>query len=170
MILRTLLAGPPAAVLFTVSTWLTTIGFPSMVTSALPRGILASVLVSTLALTSMALAPDYATSGDFYLHDTELDAAPGNNGDVEVERYTREGSNSLTADPTSAQTILLVAEPSSNHNGGTLLFGLDGMLYASIGDGGGGYAVHTGADDPWLVGDGFESGDTSEWSLVEPAP
>lgn len=34
------------------------------------------------------------------------------------------------------RTILEVVEPASNHNGGQLLFGLDGYLYIFIGDGG----------------------------------
>ena len=37
----------------------------------------------------------------------------------------------------SSETIILeVAQPAANHNGGQLLFGIDGYLYLSLGDGG----------------------------------
>lgn len=39
---------------------------------------------------------------------------------------------------TSPRTVLSVAQPFTNHNGGFLAFGPDGYLYLSLGDGGGG--------------------------------
>jgi glucose/arabinose dehydrogenase len=41
------------------------------------------------------------------------------------------------ADPDSELVILEVAQPFSNHNGGAIRFGPDGMLYLGFGDGGG---------------------------------
>ncbi len=51
-------------------------------------------------------------------------------------------SDDGTIDPASLTTLLEIEDPAWNHNGGTLLFGRDGYLYLSIGDGGAG-------NDPW---------------------
>ena len=40
------------------------------------------------------------------------------------------------ADPTPPRTILRIADPQDNHNGGWIDFGPDGFLYVAIGDGG----------------------------------
>jgi hypothetical protein len=42
------------------------------------------------------------------------------------------------ANPASAQVVLTIAQPFTNHNGGQLQFGPDGFLYIGMGDGGSG--------------------------------
>jgi hypothetical protein len=82
-------------------------------------------------LLSMAFAPDYATSGRFYVDYTDTD------GNIQVVEY-RASANPDAADPASARPLLSVAHPGeTNHNGGQLQFGPDGGLYVGIGDGGG---------------------------------
>ncbi len=80
-------------------------------------------------LLGMAFAPDYASSGRFYVDYTDVI------GDTRVARY-RVSSDPDSADPASAEIVLAVAQPYANHNGGMLAFGPDGMLYVGLGDGG----------------------------------
>jgi glucose/arabinose dehydrogenase len=82
-------------------------------------------------LLSMAFAPDYATSGALYLY--FIDA----NHDIVVERRTVSG-NPDVANSTGAIEIIRIPHPTfTNHYGGQLAFGPDGMLYLGTGDGGG---------------------------------
>jgi glucose/arabinose dehydrogenase len=81
-------------------------------------------------LLSLAFHPDYATNGRFYVYFTNPP------GDIRVVRYLV-SSDPNVADEASADTVLAVPHPVyDNHNGGLLLFGPDGMLYAGLGDGG----------------------------------
>src|SRR5262245_45907993 len=79
---------------------------------------------------SMAFAPDYATSGRFYVAFTDR------NKDVEVREYQRSKSNPDVADRPTTRTVLVVRKTLPTHNGGTLQFGPDRLLYLSTGDGG----------------------------------
>ena len=90
---------------------------------------------SEQGLLGMALAPDYASSGFFYVCYTDL---VGTTNFVNYVRYQRSATNPLVADPASASIILRFAHPFVNHNGGTLAFGPDNMLYIATGDGGSG--------------------------------
>ena len=84
-------------------------------------------------LLSMAFAPDYASSGLFYVYFTDK------NGDEQIVEYKASGD---VADPNSARRLLLIPDDESNHNGGQLQFGPDGLLYIGEGDGGGGGDQH----------------------------
>jgi glucose/arabinose dehydrogenase len=81
-------------------------------------------------LLSMAFDPAYATNGRFYVYYT------GAQGDIFVDRFTV-SSNPDVASTTSDRVITIQHRANSNHNGGLLLFGPDGMLYMGTGDGGG---------------------------------
>lgn len=82
-------------------------------------------------LLGLAFAPDYADSGIFYLNYTGAD------GDTRIARFRVTTADPNVADPGSEEIILTIEQPARNHNGGTLQFGLDGMLYIGMGDGGG---------------------------------
>jgi glucose/arabinose dehydrogenase len=86
-------------------------------------------------LLSMAFAPDYRRSGLFYIYYTAT------NGDLRIVEYHRASAN--RAAPGSARIVLSVRHREApNHNGGLLLFGPDKLLYAGLGDGGGGGDQH----------------------------
>jgi glucose/arabinose dehydrogenase len=83
-------------------------------------------------LLGLAFAPDYATSGRFYINYTDT------NGNTVVARYSVSADDPNAADPASAVTILTQEQPYPNHNGGQLAFGAYGYLYIGFGDGGAG--------------------------------
>lgn len=84
-------------------------------------------------LLSLAFAPNYASTGYFFIYHTDL------SGNIVIERVRVSATNPNLADPLSRLTILTIAHPGfSNHNGGLLSFGSDGFLYLGVGDGGSG--------------------------------
>ncbi len=97
-------------------------------------------------LLSLAFSPDYATSGYFYVWYTRA------GGDSVLARF-RVSADPNIADPNSRKEILSVAQPFTNHNGGRLQFGPDGMLYLGLGDGGGSFDPDgSGQDGSTLLG------------------
>jgi glucose/arabinose dehydrogenase len=101
-------------------------------------------------LLSMAFAPDYASSGLFYVDYTDT------SGNSHVVEYKRSASNPDVADPGSAREVLFQRQPQANHNGGLLLFGPDNLLYIGFGDGGAADDVGPGHDS--RIGNGQSLG------------
>jgi glucose/arabinose dehydrogenase len=85
-------------------------------------------------LLGLAFPPDHARSGLFYVYFTRKD---GKQTLVEFRRRSADA-----ADPRSARTVFVHDDPESNHNGGCLQFGPDGLLYVGTGDGGAGDDPH----------------------------
>lgn len=82
-------------------------------------------------LLAVAFHPQYAANGQlFVLYTRRPDRAP------RLVRYQRGGSADA-ADPMSAQTIYAWPRGAEHHTGGWIGFGPDGLLYVSMGDGGG---------------------------------
>ena len=88
-------------------------------------------------LLALAVEPDYAETGRFYVFYTRASEGADTTGDIVIERYERSATDPDVADPASATRILVIDHPAGNHNGGWLAFGPDGFLYISTGDGGG---------------------------------
>ncbi len=80
-------------------------------------------------LLSVALAPDYASSGHLYVFYTRQ-----GDGALQIDELTANGDR---APLSSRRPVLTIPHPNfANHNGGQLQFGPDGHLYIGTGDGG----------------------------------
>lgn len=81
-------------------------------------------------LLGIAFSPDYARDGRVVVNLTDRE------GDTQLLAF--QGTPGGVIDPASSRTLLTVAQPYENHNGGALAFGPDGYLYVGLGDGGSG--------------------------------
>jgi glucose/arabinose dehydrogenase len=87
-------------------------------------------------LLGLTFAPDFATSGKFY-----VDYTRAGDGTTVVAEYKTLAGNPNQGDISTERILFTVPQPFSNHNGGMVEFGPDGYLYIGMGDGGSG-------DDP----------------------
>ncbi|PCJ55408.1 MAG: hypothetical protein COA73_13445 [Candidatus Hydrogenedentota bacterium] len=92
-------------------------------------------------LLGMAFHPNYASNGEVYLHYTR-------SGPISViARFTNDNPADNTLSSATEDIILELPQPANNHNGGTIAFGPDGMLYIAFGDGGGSDASRANGQD-----------------------
>ncbi len=87
-------------------------------------------------LLGLAFHPDYKSNGRLF-----LDYTASNPLRTKVVEYDMN-----SAQP-KEKVILEVNQPYSNHNGGAIVFGPDGYLYISLGDGGSGGDPHNNAQN-----------------------
>jgi glucose/arabinose dehydrogenase len=135
-------------------------------------------------LLGLAFHPDFESNGRFFVDYTDVD------GDSVISEFTRAADG--TVDPAAERLLLQVDQPFSNHNGGMIVFGPDGYLYISFGDGGSGgdpnnngqnteallgkvLRIDVNAGDPYAVpsDNPFASGDSGarevwDWGLRNP--
>jgi glucose/arabinose dehydrogenase len=86
-------------------------------------------------LLSMAFHPNFARNRLLFVYYVD------NGGTIAVDRYRASSRNPDRAERGSRRTVIRQPHRRSNHKGGQLQFGRDGMLYIGFGDGG-------GANDP----------------------
>jgi glucose/arabinose dehydrogenase len=83
-------------------------------------------------LLGIAVHPRFPSDPRIFVDYTDL------NGNTVVSSFSLDPADTSRLDPGSEHIIFTTAQPFPNHNGGALLFGPDGDLYTSLGDGGGG--------------------------------
>ena len=86
-------------------------------------------------LLGLAFHPDYATNLLFFVDYIS------NSSDTVMSRF-KANPGGLTTSAGTESIMLNINQPQSNHNGGCLQFGPDGMLYIASGDGGGAGDAH----------------------------
>jgi glucose/arabinose dehydrogenase len=99
-------------------------------------------------LLSAAFHPQYAQNGRFFVFYTRTAEDPysqGGVGDIVIAEGKRGSTNPDLAEAAVKPLVTIPHPRFENHMGGTLAFGPDGMLWASVGDGG-------GTDDPYKSG------------------
>ena len=88
-------------------------------------------------LLGLAFDPSYADNGYFYIYYSEAFAGDGYSRRSVISRLRRvDSDDGPVADPGSELRLLEIPQPYGNHDGGTIVFGPDRMLYIALGDGG----------------------------------
>ena len=94
-------------------------------------------------LLGIAFHPKFAESGYFYANYTAKVPVPGKKPQLKtfISEF-RADPKARQVDPKTERVVLTIDQPFSNHNGGHLEFGPDGMLYIGMGDGGSAHDPH----------------------------
>ena len=99
-------------------------------------------------LLSIAFHPKYSTNGRFFVYyssklkktkgqkEERASSFWGSEHKTVLSEFEVSASNANAVNPRSEKVILEISQPADNHNGGNILFGDDGYLYLTLGDGG----------------------------------
>ena len=120
-------------------------------------------------LLGLAFSPDFASDRTFYVNLTNTA------GDTDIRRYRMMTGSSTQADPATADLVLQIGQPESNHNAGWIGFAPDGLLIVPMGDGGGGGDPDDLAQDTStllgkvsridVTGDDFPADDSRDYAI-----
>lgn len=83
-------------------------------------------------LLTVAFSPNYKQDGFFYVNYI----TGSGSGSSRISRFQVSAVDSNYTDPATETILLTFSQPFTNHNGATLMFGADGYLYDTQGDGG----------------------------------
>ena len=82
-------------------------------------------------LLGLAFSPSFETNRQLFVYYTR------NGGDIVVTRFTTNAARTDADESTHRPLFLIEHSAQTNHNGGGLTFGPNGLLYIAVGDGGG---------------------------------
>ena len=121
-------------------------------------------------LLGVAFHPDYATNGRLFIYYNAPPRAGGPTPTTTWNNLARFSEFRISANPNvvnmgSERVFLEINDPQGNHNGGTLIFGEDGYLYISIGDGGGANDTPVGHVEDWYAANAGGNGQDVEQNL-----
>ncbi len=85
--------------------------------------------------------PKYGANGEFFVFYSTNEAPLTS----VLSRFRVSRDDPDRADPNSEEELLRLERPFANHDGGTIIFGPDGLLYVALGDGGSGSDPHNNA-------------------------
>lgn len=94
-------------------------------------------------LLGLAFHPKYRENGEFFIYYTAREEQQTS----VISRFRASKPDSNKADANFEEEIMRIEQPYWNHNGGTIAFGPDGMLYVALGDGGAGNDPHGNGQD-----------------------
>jgi glucose/arabinose dehydrogenase len=96
-------------------------------------------------LFSIAFHPNYARAATWGHRKFYVNYTREPDGAVVLAEYQTNATNANFASASSERVLLTIPHPTyTNHNGGTVAFGPDWLLYMSVGDGGGGSSHQNG--------------------------